>query len=580
MPGRLPREILSCLRSSPTIRWIVGVTALAVTLLWATTAAYMAFDRDRAIRGSESRVAAAVTLLTAHANRSFESARASLIVLDSWLADEQYGLRPLHMMESLITRLRGFDGEIPDIRLFDETGRIFDMNGGVPSDESVANREFFSHLAGRHPGEIVVGAPFVSRYTGTEIIPILTRASPNRHGIAFLGLGIPSRIFTDAYEAARPKDGGVTALFRADATLLARAPTAGTTPGQRMPQLQLFAAGYAQQPSGTYRADLNGRARIAAFAGLPEFGLIVVSSTAIDAVLSDWREGVVMAVAVLLAVTAAMAAGCFYIVRLFRAREAEFRRTREALAQAAAANQVKSDFLAKMSHELHTPLNAILGFSEVIAGAVLGPLSAPYRQYGGDIHASGKHLLNLVDAILNASMAENGRAHLAEETVDLCQAAEAALETERQACAMAGLATEIRIAEDARFLLADGRLIRRMLANLVSNAVKFSNPGGAVTLSSRLTGEGLALEVRDTGIGMPPGALAHVFEPFGRGDSFVAREAAGLGLGLPDTKSLIALHGGRIEIDSAPGAGTRVVLHFPTARVAPLPAPAPVQMLG
>lgn len=561
-----------------TARWIVAVTGLAMLLLWSTTAAYIAYDRERSIARSEQQVAGAVSLLHAHATRTLEGARASLSMLDAWLSEQHYAtqVRPLYLIDTVVSRLRGQGGSMPDVRLFDAEGRIFDFETGIAGARSVVPADAFVRLAGMRPGQILIEAPILSPITGVEAIPMMTPVQPNRYGVAYVGIGIPTAAFAQPYEDARPKPSGLTALLRSDAMLLARAPGRFGKVGERYPRLSLFADHRTEQQSGTYRAALNGQERIAAFATLPDFGVIVISTAELDAILAEWREQAIVAILVLLLASIAIGTGCTYIVRLFHAREVEFRRTREALAQAAAANQVKSDFLAKMSHELHTPLNAILGFSEVIAGAVLGPISATYRQYGGDIHASGQHLLNLVDGILDASMTESGQARLAEDTVDLQRAADAGLEAVRQACNMGGVRTEVRIAEDARLLRADGRLVRRMLGNLIGNAVKFSNPGGIVTVTAQVTGQGLELAVNDTGIGMPPGALAHVFEPFGRGDSFVSRPAAGLGLGLPGTKALIELHGGRIEIESAPGAGTRAVLIFPASRI---PAPAPAQIL-
>lgn len=567
------------LLGSATVRWIVAVTGLAMALLWGSAAAYVAYDRERSITRSEQQVAGAVSLLHAHATRTLEGARASLSMLDAWLSEQHYAaqVRPLYLIDTVVSRLRGHGGSTPDIRLFDSEGRIFDFETGIAAGRSVLPAAVFARLAGMQPGQILIEAPILSPITGVEVIPMLMPVQPNRYGVAYAGIGIPTAAFVEPYEDARPKPSGLTALLRSDAMLLARAPQKFGKLGERYPKLSLFADGRIAQESGTYRAALNGQERIAAFATLPDFGVVVISTAELDAVLAEWREQAIVAIVVLLLASIAIGAGCTYIARLFHAREVEFRRTREALAQAAAANQVKGDFLAKMSHELHTPLNAILGFSEVIAGAVLGPISTTYRQYGGDIHASGQHLLNLVDGILNASMAESGQARLVEDTIDLQRAADAGIEAVRQACEMGGVRTEVRIAEDARQLHADGRLVRRMLGNLIGNAVKFSNPGGIVTVTAQVTGEGLELTVNDTGIGMPPGALAHVFEPFGRGDSFVSRPAAGLGLGLPDTRALIELHGGRIEIDSAPGAGTRAVLIFPPSRI---PAPVPVPMLG
>jgi two-component system cell cycle sensor histidine kinase PleC len=232
------------------------------------------------------------------------------------------------------------------------------------------------------------------------------------------------------------------------------------------------------------------------------------------------------------------------------------------------ASQAKSDFLATMSHELRTPLNAIIGFSQVMLAGLFGPLEpARYHEYCGDIHTSANHLLSLINDILDNAKIEAGKYELTEQPVDLPNIIESA------ARLMRGRAAEKRIAFSLALMpvpsiLADERALRQILLNLLSNAIKFTPEGGAVSLSTAYSESGTVMvEVRDTGIGIPPEDLATVFDQFSRAGNAHLSPEIGTGLGLPIVRGLMALHGGDLRIESEPGAGTMVTIEFPAARI-------------
>jgi two-component system cell cycle sensor histidine kinase PleC len=251
----------------------------------------------------------------------------------------------------------------------------------------------------------------------------------------------------------------------------------------------------------------------------------------------------------------------------------------EARRRAEDANIAKSSFLATMSHELRTPLNAILGFSEVMQQEIMGPVqNRVYREYIDNIHDSGRHLLNLINEILDLSRIEAGRFELKEEPVRLVDLAEECLRMLKLRAEAKTLTMVTDFDPEPRVLWADERAVRQMILNLLSNAVKFTPKGGAITVGVTDLEDGRqALSVRDTGPGIPPDEIAKVMEPFGQGS--LAREAAegGTGLGLPIVKSLIELHEGTFELYSELRRGTEVVIVFPRHRaLATLPALRPL----
>ncbi len=241
---------------------------------------------------------------------------------------------------------------------------------------------------------------------------------------------------------------------------------------------------------------------------------------------------------------------------------------RTAQRQAEMANRTKSEFLAAMSHELRTPLNAILGFSEIMKNELMGPLGTPeYRDYAGDIHDSGAHLLEVINDILDISKIEAGKLELKEEQVSIKDLITKSVRLMKERAENAGLDITIDIEPDLPLLFADARLIKQNLINLLSNAIKFTPEGGHITVRAMIDDDGtIAIGVSDTGIGIAAEDLGHVLAPFGQVDSSLSRKYEGTGLGLPLVKSFIELHGGTLTIASTIGLGTTVTIHFPAGR--------------
>jgi two-component system cell cycle sensor histidine kinase PleC len=233
------------------------------------------------------------------------------------------------------------------------------------------------------------------------------------------------------------------------------------------------------------------------------------------------------------------------------------------------ANHAKSSFLANMSHELRTPLNAILGFSEILVREMFGPLTnESYKNYAGDIHHSGRHLLDLINDILDLSRIEAGRSEMQEEPVHLLDAANEAVSL----VAMRARAKNITInvTNDIKVpkVMADRRSVNQIAINLITNAIKFSPPGGHVEVSAEFNSTGgVDFSFRDDGPGIPAEEIEYAMGAFSRGSFATKKAIDGAGLGLPIVKGLMQIHGGFLNISNVEPSGALVTCTFPAGRV-------------
>ena len=234
---------------------------------------------------------------------------------------------------------------------------------------------------------------------------------------------------------------------------------------------------------------------------------------------------------------------------------------------AEAANRTKSEFLASVSHELRTPLNAIIGFSEVIMREVRGPVGHPrYSEYAHDIHTSGRHLLGVINSIIDLSAIESGEFNLNEEPVSLPASIDAVIRIIGLSAEKRGLTISRDLPAQIPRLLADKTAIEQILINLGTNAVAFTPQGGSVTFAAGQSGDAIWLMVSDNGIGMDTAEQQRALRPFGQVVSPMSRVSKGAGLGLPIAKELAQRHGGVFELTSRPGEGTRIRILFDSSR--------------
>jgi signal transduction histidine kinase len=240
-----------------------------------------------------------------------------------------------------------------------------------------------------------------------------------------------------------------------------------------------------------------------------------------------------------------------------------FREIEDKSRQIEAANRHKSEFLANMSHELRTPLNAIIGFSEVLGERMFGELNEKQAEYTDDILSSGRHLLSLINEILDLSKVEAGRMELEVATFDLPLAIDNARTFVRERATKHGINLDVTVDERLGDFVGDERKIKQILLNLLSNAVKFTPEGGRIGIKARQADGSVEISVSDTGIGISPEDQAKIFEEFRQVGADYAHKVEGTGLGLTLAKKFVELHGGKIWVESEVGKGSTFSFTLP-----------------
>ncbi len=257
------------------------------------------------------------------------------------------------------------------------------------------------------------------------------------------------------------------------------------------------------------------------------------------------------------------------LARQAQAHENLIRELVDARNTAEAANKAKTDFLANVSHELRTPLNAILGFSEAIANETFGPLqNEQYRTYVNYIISSGRHLLSLINDILDLSGLEVGKQKMSETTVTLHPLLEDVLVQISRYPNAQNRHIALAMPDKDILLKADERALRQIFLNLLSNAIKFTKDDGQIRIGvTRLLNGGIKISVKDNGIGIPKNKIKQLFQPFSQIENVITRTHTGTGLGLVLVKKLVELHDGTVQLKSKSGAGTNIIVEIPAERV-------------
>jgi signal transduction histidine kinase/CheY-like chemotaxis protein len=257
-----------------------------------------------------------------------------------------------------------------------------------------------------------------------------------------------------------------------------------------------------------------------------------------------------------------------------------YRQLEDKRRQLEVASGHKSEFLASMSHELRTPLNAVIGFSDVLLDRMAGELNERQDEYVREIRDSGRHLLELINDILDLSRVESGRMELDRHSVWLPGVLEQSLAMVRQRAVQHGISLAVHVAPDVATVAADELKLKQVLLNLLTNAVKFTPDGGAVTVAAHADGAMAQISVRDTGVGIAEAEQEAIFETFQRGGRAARSGAEGTGLGLTLSRRIVELHGGRLWVESRPGAGSTFSFTLPLDRPAEPDEPEPETPAG
>ncbi len=480
---------------------------------------------------------------------------------------------------------------------------IHDTETLNPADIDLSDRDYLmAHRDGLIRG-VYLGIPVRGRTSGTWFISMSRRLETPDGRFAGVAVAvIEPAAFRSFYEALKLRNDAVVTLYHAEGPVVARFPDHESFIGRSARHLPLFTALLKDARTGTETLDApgDGPRRIFSYRASTDVPLVVTVSLARDSVLTPWR--VKAATAASLALGGSLMLGLLTLAlvreagrrermlddlrineralrdsqrRLIQDIAARHRAEAELIAAkqvSDAANQAKTQFLANMSHELRTPLNAVIGFAEALESGIFGAMSLKQTEYVTDIRRSGQHLLSLINDILDTTKIESGKYTLHEEVLSVRGAVTQALRQMEPQASEKGIALAGTLPTDLPDLYADDRALRQILLNLLSNAVKFTPPGGRIAVIADLQDGALRLRIGDTGIGIPPGELEQVMQPFHQVDNSHTRRYAGTGLGLPLVKSLVEMQDGHFNLTSRLGCGTTATVLFPPTRLRPAPS--------
>ncbi|HVI87244.1 MAG TPA: ATP-binding protein [Dongiaceae bacterium] len=563
------------LKTSGT-RLVFAFSTFVLILLWLSLASF-SWHEWRGVRfEAEHDLAATETALQGHLGQTYSAARNLLALIDEWLATRSStgSQETLQDLAQLITQLQHYDERPISVRLINTADTI--IRSLPERDEAlstfVGDRAYVLALKDEPPGAFFISPPVVSRIDGRTVLPIVLRARANDFGVKYVSAAIQEDYVAKAFTGLLAAATVTVGIAKVDGTVLFVLPE-----NSDLKQRMLDNLGSILLPDASPNADTrevalgDGSAALVVSAKLTPEPFFVFAAIDKAVLWQRWLHLIVLPALFVVMSSAAIVAFAHWLLKLLRNSVAESAKLAAALIDAQAASRSKHDFLANMSHELRTPLNAIIGFSELMTTESFGPLTNPaYKGYAEDIGNAGRHLLSIIGEILDTAKMDAGKIEIGTTAIqfnDILQDCDRMLATR---IAAKGLTVCREVSSDLPALCMDPNHLKRILLNLIGNAVKFTAQDGRVDIRAAINGEGaFALTIADTGIGIPPRRLNKLFKPFSQVEEGQVRNHDGIGLGLVNTRLIVEAYGGRVWLESEYGRGTQAYVILPADRFQP-----------
>lgn len=562
-------------RGTDGIPLTLGFSVAILIMLW-TWAALNSWLRYQSIyEEARTEITGAQRVMQAHIGRTYQSVRNAFDEIDDWLEDlpENATRAKLDELTQKITRLQSGDQSPFLMRLIDNEGMVIWSIPNEFTDKpvNVSDRLYVKELRDKAPGATYFSEPLISRISGIRATPAAFRATPNVLNIGYITVLMPEEYYLEAFGQLTDIAPSKVGILRDDGAILFIKPRnesddslvihGSTDVIARRPAGE---AGLMRLPS----LDGDGMAMVG-YARLMNDPLAVFIAIKENDLRRVWLGEIVAPLLFTLLATLVIIAMAHRLIQQMRRNATEHKKLVAALHEAEAANIAKSNFLANMSHELRTPLNAIIGFAEVLEQQIFGPLgAAKYREYAGDIRKSGRHLLGIIGDILDTAKLNSGKIELGNEKLDLRDVLAGCLNMLSEESRRKQVSINLVLPATLPFIIMDGIHLTRIFVNLLGNALKFTPPGGTITVGATIkSDQSLEISVRDTGIGIPANRIRDLFKPFSQVEQSSARNHNGIGLGLVNTELIITAYGGRVWLESEVDVGTNAVFVIPANRL-------------